>query len=144
MKIVSKIIDQLTKKIQALRRDKAKPDAMEKRKSISILHERMNGLEKKLISSQKMVRSTQLPTDNFVEIELLLQDEIKSRERLERKLSKTTRRIDQLSAEFNVLQCQLKTSTVDLDLERRKNAELKKRLRNHPIRTERRMTSLKQ
>lgn len=58
----------------------------------------------------------------------LLHAEIKSRERLERKLMKTSRKMDQLAKEFTGLQNHLANSNVDLDLEKRKNAELRKRL----------------
>lgn len=112
-------------------------EVKDKKKAVVMLHERINGLEKTL-SAQKSTKTTS-PSDSYVELELLLQSEIRSRERLERKLTKTARKMDHLAAEFNVLQFQLKTSTIDLDLERRKNAELRKRLNNHPIRSERRI-----
>lgn len=58
----------------------------------------------------------------------LLHAETKSRERLERKLMKTSRKMDQLAKEFTGLKNHLANSNVDLDLEKRKNTELRKRL----------------
>lgn len=117
--------------------------------SISILNERMNGLEKKLNDTSTLpqmlttAKNTR-PTDKYIDLELMLKDEIRSRERLERKLTKTSRKMDRLEVEFNFLHTQLNVSTVDLDLERRKNAELRKRLTNHPIRNDRKIRKLDQ
>lgn len=138
MKIVRNMLGRLVNRLRSKQDSKDFLDLNgEKGKAIVMLHERMNGLERK-INSHRLAKPTSIQ-DPYIEMDLLLQSEIRSRERLERKLTKTTRKMDHLAAEFNVLQCQLKTSTVDLDLERRKNAELRKRLNNHPVRVERRV-----
>lgn len=128
MKIVKNVFDRLVKRLRA---EKRAGTPRERKKSGGMLNERISSVERKT-NSHKLTKST-LPSDLFIEMDMLLQDEIKSREKLERKLTKTSRKIDHLAAEFVVLQCQLKTSTIDLDLEKRKNAELRKRLHEHPI-----------
>lgn len=146
MKIVKNIIG---KWVRRLRVQGKGSDDNNNPVSISILNERMNGLERKLNDASTMpimlttAKSTR-PTDKYIDLELMLKDEIRSRERLERKLTKTSRKMDRLEVEFNFLHTQLNVSTVDLDLERRKNAELRKRLTNHPIRNDRKIRKLDQ
>lgn len=127
MKIVKSMIGKLLQRLRPVRDEEEVGQASGNKKPIAMLHERVNALERKMNVQ---------PNALFVEMDQLLHAEIKSRERLERKLTKTSRKMDHLSAEFNVLHTQLNISTVDLDLERRKNAELRKRLQNHPIRGE--------
>lgn len=120
------MFDKLLVKLHMKRGDTKPVELQEKKNTIGLLNERMNGLERKL-NSERLLK-TKPPNELFFEMDLMMQDEIRNRERLERKLMRTTRKMDHLAAEFNVLQCQLKTSAIDLDLERRKNAELIKRL----------------
>lgn len=127
MKIVKSMIGKFLQRLRPARDEDELGQASENKKPIAILDERVNALERKMNVQPNVL---------YVEMDQLLHAEIKSRERLERKLTKTSRRMDHLSAEFNVLHSQLNISTVDLDLERRKNAELRKRLQNHPIRGE--------
>lgn len=138
MKLVKNVFGRLVNGLRWKGRRAVSMEAKDKKKAVVVLHGRINGLEKMQNAAQQSTK-TSSPSDSYLELESLLQSEIRSRERLERKLTKTSKKMDHLATEFNVLQFQLKTSTIDLDLEKRKNAELRKRLNSHPIRSERRM-----
>lgn len=98
------------------------------------LNDRVNEVEKMLHAA---VQPNVVTTNSaFEEMKQLLDAEIKSRERLERKLLKSGRKMDQkmdqLSMEFKSIRSQLTASNVDLDLEKRKNYELRKRITTQP------------
>ena len=125
MKIVRNMFDRLIEKLPMRKRDKS----TDEKKTVALLLERINGLENKINLQKTPITATASTSrDMYEEMNDLLQSEIRSRQRLERKMAKTKQKMDTLAAEFHYLQTELQASTVDLDLEKRKNAELRKRV----------------
>lgn len=121
MKIVHNMFGKFVQRLRPRREDEGAT------RKITMLSERVNDLERRVGA---VVASGDInDTGSLIEhMDQILHAEIKSRERLERKLIKTCRKMDQLAQEFTTLQKHLSNSTVDLDLEKRKNTELRKRL----------------
>lgn len=101
--------------------------------STMTLNERVNEVEKILHAAAQP--NAVAINSAYDQMKHLLDAEVKSRERLERKLMKTGRKMDQLSTEFQTIRSQLTVSNVDLDLEKRKNYELRKRIGTQPKKT---------
>lgn len=129
----------LAKLVRKFRRDTSSNGGVQKNPIAKSLNERVGEVEKTLYAAVEP--SAVNANSGFGNLQQLLQAEVKSRERLERKLFKNARKIDQkmdqLSVELQNIKSQLTASNVELDLEKRKNYELRKRITTQPKKTKR-------